>query len=86
MKIYHDLGIGGDDAFDLLDHVSADFKLDFSEMKFSDYFPNESEAFFEHIGRIIGFKGQRKPLTVDHLLRVIEKGQWFEPNKDVGAG
>ena len=85
-KIYHDLGIGGDDAFEFLDHISTEFKVDFSEMRFSDYFPDETEAFSERIGKFLGFKSKRRPLTVNHLLQILEEGRWREPHKEAEVG
>lgn len=78
--IYHDLGIGGDDAGELLDDIHEKFKTSFEGLSFHQYFPNELDAFLLHIARLFGHKGKRyKPLSMGHLKDVIRKGKWFDP-------
>ena len=81
-RVYHDLKIAGDDAIELIGDLRTDFQVDFDGMKFSDYFPGETDAFPEHLGRLLRLKSKRKPLTVGHLLLVVEKGRWQEPSTD----
>lgn len=83
-RIYHDLGIGGDDAWELLDDVREEFGVDFSNFNFSKYFPDESEALPEKIARAFKLGPKRPPLTVDHLLKAIEVGRWEEPTTTAG--
>ncbi|HWF65289.1 MAG TPA: DUF1493 family protein [Rhizomicrobium sp.] len=79
--IYHDLGIGGDDAGELLDAIHDRLGTDFRDLHFDRYFPNEGEVFSEHILKLLGFRKKAKwrRLTVGHLIDVIQKGAWFEP-------
>jgi len=83
--VLQDLGIGGDDAGELLDEIHASFGTRFDGFEFDLYFPNETEALGEHYARLLGFKSRRKPLPVGHLVSVIEHGQWFEPEADIPA-
>jgi hypothetical protein len=78
-RIYHDLHISGDDALQLIDHLRENFGVDFSTMNFSEYFPGESEAFLEHLGRFFGVRAKRKSLTFGHLSQVVQKRYWHEP-------
>jgi hypothetical protein len=79
-KVYHDLKISGDDALELLGDLRDEFGTDFSKLNFSEYFPEESEAFPEHLARLLGSGAARKPLSVGHLLQVVRVGQWQEPS------
>ncbi|WP_338847472.1 DUF1493 family protein [Massilia sp. W12] len=38
---YHDLGIYGDEALDLLDVLSKQYQVDLSDFEFAKYFPEE---------------------------------------------
>jgi hypothetical protein len=77
--IYQDMGLGGDDAGELLDEIHARFGTSFSSLNFPDYFPNESEVMWCHWAKKLGFRQNFKRLTVAHLVAVIERGEWFEP-------
>lgn len=78
-RLYHDLRISGDDAFELIDEIWKNFGTKFDGFKWDIYFPNESEALFFHICRIFGGDKKFRPLTFDHLLNVVRTGYWFEP-------
>lgn len=79
-SIYRDLSIGGDDAAELIEGVHAKFGTRFDGFKYEAFFPNETEAFGEHLARLFGFKNKkRKQLLVGHLVDVIQTGSWFEP-------
>jgi hypothetical protein len=78
-RIYQDLGIGGDDAWELLDDLRQAFRVDFSDMDFSLYFPNETEMISEKFVELLRRAPRRPPLTIDHLVKIIECGRWFEP-------
>ena len=78
--IYHDLGIGGDDAGEFLDEIAGKFGTSFQTMSFDAYFPNEVDAFYYHIARAFGFRDtKRVPVSLDHLFAVIDRGEWFSP-------
>jgi Protein of unknown function (DUF1493) len=77
--IFHDLGIAGDDADELLKDVASRFGTSFAGLDFHAYFPDETEAFVWHWASKLGFRPKHKVLTVAHLVAVVERGSWFEP-------
>ena len=81
-RVYHDLGIGGDDAWEMLGKIASGSALDFSGFVFSRYFPDETEVFGEHVAKAFGRRSKRQPLTVQHLASVVELGNWFDPASD----
>jgi hypothetical protein len=85
-RLYHDLSISGDNASELIDDIHREFKTDLIGMRFWDYFPEEADAFLEHIGRLLGFRSRRKPLTVAHLSLVVKEGSWREPSAAAEVG
>jgi len=78
-RLYHDLGLSGDDAGEIFDAVSERFGTRFSGLRFEDYFPDESEGLTDRLERLVGLAKTRKALTVSHLAAVAERGEWFEP-------
>jgi hypothetical protein len=80
-ELYRDLGLNGDDAWDLLENIRKDRGVDFSGFEFDRYFPNETDAIYYLWGRRFGlWRNRFKPMTIAHLTEVIERGRWFEPN------
>jgi hypothetical protein len=79
-RLFHDLGIGGDDAWELLESVAKHFEASFAGIDFAAYFSNEGEAsiyfWFMRVGR---FRSRVKPMTVAHLVAVASRGSWFDP-------
>lgn len=83
-RIFHDLGIAGDDAHELLENIRAKFNVSFVGFKFERYFPDEAEALGRHIANLFGRRGDDKaPLTVDHLIAVAKQRAWFDPAPNV---
>lgn len=78
LALNHDLGIGGDDAWELIDSIQKTFGTDFADFDFEQYFPNETDALFDHFGKLLGLKNKKKRLTVGHLVSIIERGAWYE--------
>jgi len=77
--IYQDLGIAGDDAYELFGMISARFGTSFQGFDWPSYFPNETEGLFFYWAAKMGLRDKkRRTLTVGHLLAVIERGTWFE--------
>ena len=70
---------GGDDVDEVFEAIHCRFGTDFSELPFTDYFPQEHEALGAHLKSLIGIKTAKRPLTVEHLVAVVRRGQWFEP-------
>jgi hypothetical protein len=75
--IYEDLLISGDDAADLIERIHKEFGASFRNFRFSDYFPDETESIFHRIFLLFA-RSKKKPLTVGHLLEVIDRGEWFD--------
>jgi len=76
---YHDLGISGDDAFEMLEEIGKRFDVSFAGFQFDRYFPREVEALGEHFSRLLGRRPKRERLTIQHLAYVVERGAWFAP-------
>ena len=73
-RVNFDLTIEGDDASDLLDEIHREFGTSFQGMDERKFFKDEGfeiQLRFWRMGKL--------PLTVRHLLQVVEKGVWFEP-------
>jgi hypothetical protein len=79
-SLYHDLQIAGDDASELLAQISRKFSVSFDGMHFAAYFPDEAEAMWRNWASKLGLRDRnRRRLTIEHLLAVIERGRWFDP-------
>jgi hypothetical protein len=82
-RLYHDLGISGDDAVELFNEVRRRFGTTFVDFSISSYFPSETEAmpelWFNYISRLFRHSGRRKTLSFGHLAEVVKSGHWFEP-------
>ncbi|MFC1773384.1 DUF1493 family protein [Pseudomonadota bacterium] len=79
LRLFHDLGIDGDDAEELLIEVRDKHKVNFDEFNFSEYFGSEFGAGWRHIihrwfGRYGRVVYNFKPLTVEALGRAIDRG------------
>jgi len=73
-RVNFNLNIQGDDASELIDAIHQEFGTSFAGMDMQKYFKDEGfeiQLRFWRMGKL--------PLTVRHLLHVIEKGVWFEP-------
>lgn len=83
--LYHDLGMAGDDADEFLMAVHTEFGTSFNGLRFELHFPDEGDAFFYQLAGILGYRSRRfRPCTVGHLIAVIERGHWFEPESFAG--
>jgi hypothetical protein len=81
-SIYHDLHIAGDDAGELLTEISKRYNVKFDGFDFEPYFPNETESLWYYWASKFGFRDRNHiPITVEHLLSVIDRGKWFDPKK-----
>lgn len=75
--IYDDLRISGDDAIELIERIHREFGTSFKSFRFPDYFPYESESLLYGVFLLFA-QSRKKPLTVGHLLDVVDRGEWFE--------
>jgi len=78
-RLFHDLRISGDDAFDLLTEIHRKFGTSFKALDFHAYFPAEGDDFGWRLWKLFGYTDNQKALTLGHLLKVIEAGHWYEP-------
>jgi hypothetical protein len=76
-RLYHDLGIAGDDAYELLETLHKKFGVKFDQLDFGRYFPNETDAGIFHIAKLFGFKGRWREMTVRDLIESIDRGAWI---------
>jgi acyl carrier protein len=72
-SVNHDLPIDGDDAAELIDSIWREFKTNFENFKFDQYFNEEGAGSFFSFG-----KKKKKSLVVQHLVDVIKQGFWSE--------
>ncbi|HBK70365.1 MAG TPA: hypothetical protein DDZ39_01695 [Flavobacteriaceae bacterium] len=69
-----DLGITGDDAWDLLEKYKNIFNVDISNFEFNEYFQEEGSWVLGWLFDVFKNK-QRRTLTVGQLVEAINKGQ-----------
>lgn len=79
-RLESDLKIIGGDSFAIIGEIEKTLGADFSSMAFEQYFHSKGESF---LSRFINIKRERHrkafPVTVDHLIKVVENGHWFSP-------
>lgn len=78
LSLFHDLGVTGDDAAELLENFSCDFGVDLNEFEFQVYFGNESSVpLSEMILEIICKKSSEKfkRLEIQDLVKAAETGK-----------
>ena len=70
-----ELGIAGLDCESLINNIALEFNVDMSEFDFDKYYFKDDISFFNI------FKKKRNKMTFNvlHLVKVIEKGKWFDP-------
>jgi hypothetical protein len=78
-RIFHDLGVYGDDAHELIQMLEAEFALDTTEFEFVKYFPPEFDSrwsrllFWHSPSRL--HKERFTPLTVHELIEACVLGK-----------
>ncbi|WP_157305398.1 DUF1493 family protein [Chitinophaga tropicalis] len=81
--IFDDLGINGIDAATLMEELAIEFEFSLESFNYSEYFLSESEL--SNVFRSLFyslFKRDKLPsrtFTINHLMKVIDKGYWFDP-------
>jgi len=78
-RLFHDLHLAGDDVDEMLTDLHEAFGTDFSGLSFSEYFPPEHEALVATWAVKLGFQTSKRPVTLQHLCDVVERGAWFDP-------
>jgi hypothetical protein len=72
--------VDGDDADEFLKEVVGRFGTSFEGFDFRPYFTDEGvEPLMRHWALKLGFNDYKRPLTVRHLAKVVERGRWFGP-------
>jgi hypothetical protein len=83
--IFDDIGINGLDASNLMEDLAIEFDFSLESFDHSKYFFSESELanIFRSLFHAI-FKKDKLPsknFTINHLMKVIENGDWFDPKE-----
>ncbi len=75
-RVYHDLGIYGDDAREFLLEYSEAFEVDMSAFQFANYFPGEP-----HLLNLLlpGSDSKFVPITVRDLVESAKQKKWVAP-------
>ncbi len=87
-RLYHDLGLYGDNAIDDMSFLQTKFGVDLSEFDFDSYFPpefegrNGIEAFLLSLIPFSGLMMRRRrtylPITLEMIDQSIRAGRWTE--------
>jgi acyl carrier protein len=72
-----DLGLTGDDAWELMDEIHKNFDVDFSSFEFSLHFGPEAGSY---VAEEYGYY----PVSVKHLTEVVNEKTWKLPNRNPG--
>lgn len=79
-ELLEDLGVDGDDAFELLQRFSEEFKVDLSTFQFDQYFGSEGGAdLFVLLASIIfGKNNNLKSVTIEDLVSAALAKRWLK--------
>ncbi|MFT7387057.1 MAG: hypothetical protein ACI8VC_000294 [Candidatus Endobugula sp.] len=79
-RIESDLRIIGGDILIIIQEIERNLNTDFSTMEFGQYFHQRGESFMARFFKIKRERHRKAfPVTVDHLITVVENGSWFSP-------
>ena len=78
-RLYHDLGMSGDDADEFLSALFAMHDVAARGFKFDRYFDNEFNTAGAWIAHRLGWRLTHPAITIGHLSEVIRAGAWFDP-------
>ncbi len=91
-RLFSDLGLDGDDAYEFMVAFAAKYKVDLSEFHWLHYFGDEGidpfKPVVETIARLVNPSIRRRwraaseaerEITIEHLARVAAEGRWIEP-------
>jgi hypothetical protein len=85
-RLYHDLGICGDDADELMQLFAKRFSVDMSAFEFHEYFEDEPSLLdwlrlfrkaAQRLSRRRALGGPR-PVTIADMVRCAEEGRWTD--------
>ncbi len=78
-RLFHDLGVDGDDAVELLQRYSKEFHVEINHFPFTDYFGNEGTGSpFSYIWRLFSIgqaRAKKKPLAIFDLINAVAFGK-----------
>jgi len=79
--LFRDLELIGIDADIFMDNFHQEFNVDFSNLKFEDYFLEVSAIpfYYWYLKAFKKEKLKRKEFKLDHLVKVVKAGKWIEP-------
>ena len=79
-RVFHDLGLGGDDAAEFLAEFAKRYAVDLAGFEFDRYFPPEwdSATVLSTFGLEPTPTEGRSPLTISYLERAAVSGRWVE--------
>ncbi len=73
LSISEDLGLDGDDAFNLISEYSSVFQVDISKFDYQSYFANEGFNPIALLGFLVGTKKYKKLYVRDLILGIESK-------------
>ena len=81
-SLYHDLGVAGQDGWELLEAFGTTFGVDMNECDDSLYFGSEGANLPLMLWQFLTgtfVKESAERLEISHLKAVCERGRWFDP-------
>ncbi|MES2932978.1 MAG: DUF1493 family protein [Pseudomonadota bacterium] len=79
-RLEQDLNITGDDAWAVLESLRNKHVIDLRAFQFDQYFNGEAEGW---LSALLHREKRRHreafPVTVGHLVCIVENGHWFKP-------
>ncbi len=78
-EINNELMLVGDDVDTFLSHLERKYNVDFNALNFDKFFLPELLFKYWYYKWFKPRSLVRIPVTVGHIVRVIEKGRWFDP-------
>ena len=83
-RLRQDLRMDGDDAVAFLDQVARRWDVNFDGFEFGRFFLGEAEISSPVswlVRRVSPNKRRKTPITVGHLVSVIDTGRWQNPDE-----
>ena len=84
-RLWHDLGMDGDDGWEFIEVFSKHFQIDMSDFEFDLYFGPESGADPITLLYFLIFKSKRPkrvPITVKDLVNSAKYKRWIKPEAE----
>ena len=79
-RLEQDLGITGDDLWEIIEAMDSEYSIDWCDVDFSYYFYPEVTGFFWSLFNRDKSRSIRSfPITISHLVAVSQSGKWSKP-------